>query len=52
MLLHTGDKHVYSQNGLLTTCAYKPGPKSKPQYALEGSVAVAGTRTQSEAFNC
>lgn len=43
MLLHTGDKPVGSKNGLLTTPAYKPGKDATPQYALEGSIAVAGS---------
>lgn len=46
MLLHTGDKPVASKHGLLTTVAYKPSRMSKAQYALEGSVAVAGSSVQ------
>lgn len=42
MLLHTGAAPVSSSHGLLTTLAYKLGPDAPPQYALEGSVAVAG----------
>ena len=43
MLLHTGDKPYKSTHGLLTTAAYKAGPDAQPQYALEGSIAVAGS---------
>ncbi|PRP79198.1 putative glycerol kinase 3-like [Planoprotostelium fungivorum] len=42
MLFNTGNKPVQSTCGLLTTVAYQFGPSSKPAYALEGSVAVAG----------
>jgi glycerol kinase len=42
MLLNTGTKPVFSENGLLTTVCYKLGPEAKPVYALEGSVAIAG----------
>lgn len=38
----SGDSIVHSQNGLLTTVAYKLGPDAPPVYALEGSVAIAG----------
>ncbi|VVD03041.1 unnamed protein product [Leptidea sinapis] len=37
---------VHSQNGLLTTVAYKMGPDEPPVYALEGSVAIAGDTMQ------
>lgn len=43
LLFHTGDKVVDSENGLLSTIAYQPGPKAKPEYSLEGSIAVAGS---------
>lgn len=43
LLYHTGDKVVDSNNGLLSTIAYKAGPDAHPQYALEGSIAVAGS---------
>ncbi|EEC03192.1 glycerol kinase, putative [Ixodes scapularis] len=33
---------VQSNHGLLTTVAYKLGPNRPVQYALEGSVAIAG----------
>ncbi|KAF1803432.1 hypothetical protein V8B55DRAFT_1505529 [Mucor lusitanicus] len=42
MLFNTGSQPVQSQNGLLTTVAYKFGDR-EPAYALEGSVAVAGS---------
>jgi glycerol kinase len=45
MLLNTGPEPVASTRGLLTTVAYKAG--SEPaRYALEGSVAVAGSAVQ------
>ena len=44
-LTNTGDKIVYSNNGLLSTVAYqKEG--DNPQYALEGSVSIAGAAVQ------
>ena len=45
MLLNTGEKPVKSKNGLLTTVGYKIGGE-KPVYALEGSIAVAGSLVQ------
>ncbi|CAK0785078.1 hypothetical protein CVIRNUC_008284 [Coccomyxa viridis] len=42
LLLHTGTEAVASQAGLLTTMAYQLGPEEPPQYALEGSIAIAG----------
>ncbi|QOV87572.1 glycerol kinase GlpK [Humisphaera borealis] len=45
MLLHTGEKPVVSTRGLLTTLAYKLGDEPAC-YALEGSVAVAGSLVQ------
>jgi glycerol kinase len=41
LLYHVGDKPVISTHGLLTTVAYDFD--GKPQYALEGSIAVAGS---------
>jgi glycerol kinase len=41
MLMHTGDRAVPSQHGLITTVAARLGD-SPATYALEGSVAVAG----------
>lgn len=43
LLYNTGEEPVISKNGLLTTVGYQLGPKSKPIYALEGSIAVAGS---------
>ncbi|KAL8283991.1 hypothetical protein RQP46_005104 [Phenoliferia psychrophenolica] len=43
LLYNTGEKIVQSTHGLLTTPAYKAGPNSTPIYALEGSIAVAGS---------
>ncbi len=45
MLLGTGTRIVHSENGLLTTVAYQVGD-GKPRYALEGSVAIAGSGVQ------
>ncbi|MCO5232624.1 MAG: glycerol kinase GlpK [Chitinophagales bacterium] len=44
MLMNTGDKLVRSKNGLLTTIAW--GIDGKVEYALEGSVFVAGAAIQ------
>lgn len=44
MLMHTGDKPVKSGSGLLTTVAW--GLNGKMEYALEGSVFVAGAAIQ------
>jgi glycerol kinase len=43
MLFNTGTKPVLSKHGLLTTVAYQFGKKAPVIYALEGSVAVAGS---------
>ena len=45
LLVNTGETLVYSDNGLLSTVAYQLGDE-KPVYALEGSVAVAGSLVQ------
>ena len=45
MLINTGEDLVRSENGLLTTVAYKIG-ENKPVYALEGSIAVTGSLVQ------
>ncbi len=45
MLINTGEELVHSENGLLTTVAYKIGDR-KPVYALEGSIAVTGSLVQ------
>ncbi|WLR51393.1 glycerol kinase GlpK [Bacillus tianshenii] len=44
MLMNTGDKAVTSENGLLTTIAW--GLDGKVEYALEGSIFVAGSAIQ------
>ena len=44
MLMNTGEKPVFSDNGLLTTIAW--GLDGKVSYALEGSVYVAGAAIQ------
>ncbi|MBV7362885.1 glycerol kinase GlpK [Actinomycetaceae bacterium TAE3-ERU4] len=45
MLINTGEEAVVSENGLLTTVCYKIGDKPAV-YALEGSIAVAGSLVQ------
>ncbi|WP_423859487.1 FGGY family carbohydrate kinase, partial [Arachnia propionica] len=45
MLMNTGTDPVFSDNGLLTTVAYKLGDQPTV-YALEGSIAVAGSLVQ------
>lgn len=45
LLLNSGEKIVRSQNGLLTTVAYKLG-NNPASYALEGSIAIAGSLVQ------
>ena len=45
MLLNTGTTPVQSENGLLTTLAYKIGGE-KAVYALEGSIAITGALVQ------
>jgi len=44
MLMHTGERPVVSNNRLLTTAACQTG--DRPQYALEGSVFIAGAVVQ------
>jgi glycerol kinase len=44
-LTNTGTEIVNSNNGLLSTVAYQQ-EGSKPQYALEGSVSIAGAAVQ------
>lgn len=44
MLMNTGEKAVRSENGLLTTIAW--GIDGKVEYALEGSIFVAGSAIQ------
>ena len=43
LLYNVGEKPVMSSHGLLATVAYDFGGKRKPVYALEGSIAVAGS---------
>ncbi len=45
MLLNTGEKSVQSKFGLLTTVGYKIGDQPAV-YALEGSIAIAGSLVQ------
>ncbi len=44
LLMNTGEKPVFSKNGLLTTIAW--GLDGKVNYALEGSIFVAGAAIQ------
>ncbi|HPW41787.1 MAG TPA: glycerol kinase GlpK [Bacillota bacterium] len=44
MLMNTGEKAVSSSNGLLTTIAW--GLNGKVEYALEGSIFIAGASVQ------
>jgi len=44
ILMNTGDKAINSKNGLLTTIAW--GVDGKVEYALEGSVFIAGAAIQ------
>lgn len=44
MLMNTGEKIVPSENGLLTTIAW--GIDGKVEYALEGSIFIAGASVQ------
>lgn len=44
LLMNTGEKPVFSQNGLVTTIAW--GLDGKVTYALEGSIFVAGAAIQ------
>jgi len=44
LLMNTGEQAITSKNGLLTTIAASTG--EKPEYALEGSVFVAGAAVQ------
>ncbi|WP_156288356.1 glycerol kinase GlpK [Oceanobacillus salinisoli] len=44
MLMNTGEKAVSSEHGLLTTLAW--GVDGKVEYALEGSIFVAGSAVQ------
>ena len=44
LLMNTGEKPVFSQNGLVTTIAW--GLDGRVEYALEGSIFVAGAAIQ------
>ena len=44
LLMNTGEKPVFSKNGLVTTIAW--GVDGKVNYALEGSIFVAGAAVQ------
>ena len=44
LLMNTGDRKVFSKNGLVTTIAW--GVDGKVEYALEGSIFVAGAAIQ------
>ena len=44
MLMNTGEKPVYSKNGLVTTIAW--GIHGKVYYALEGSIFIGGASVQ------
>ena len=44
LLMNTGEKPVFSENGLVTTIAW--GLDGKVNYALEGSIFVAGAAIQ------
>ena len=45
LLTHTGNKRIYSSNGLITTIAATEAGRA-PEYALEGSVFVGGAVIQ------
>ena len=44
LLMHTGNRPIFSKNGLVTTIAW--GLNGTVQYALEGSIFVAGAAVQ------
>uniref|UniRef100_A0ACD5UGF3 Uncharacterized protein n=1 Tax=Avena sativa TaxID=4498 RepID=A0ACD5UGF3_AVESA len=46
ILLNTGEEVTQSSHGLLSTVAYKLGPDVPTNYALEGSIAIAGAAVQ------
>lgn len=46
ILLNTGEEVLKSKHGLLSTLAFKLGPKAPANYALEGSIAIAGAAVQ------
>jgi glycerol kinase len=45
LLVHTGDRPVMSETGLLTTIAASSA-EGRPEYALEGSIFIAGAAIQ------
>ncbi|MCS3842422.1 glycerol kinase GlpK [Microbacterium sp. AK031] len=45
LIVNTGEEIVESENGLITTVAYRLGDDA-PRYALEGSIAVTGSLVQ------
>ncbi|KAG8043679.1 hypothetical protein GUJ93_ZPchr0458g22574 [Zizania palustris] len=46
ILLNTGEEVTQSSHGLLSTIAYKLGQSAPTNYALEGSIAIAGAAVQ------
>ncbi|WZZ81898.1 hypothetical protein YC2023_102470 [Brassica napus] len=46
ILLNTGEVPIKSGHGLLTTLSYKLGPQAQTNYALEGSIVIAGAVVQ------
>ena len=46
ILLNTGEEITQSAHGLLTTLAFKLGAEAPTNYALEGSIAIAGAAVQ------
>ncbi|RVW92084.1 Glycerol kinase [Vitis vinifera] len=46
ILLNTGEEVIESKHGLLTTLAFKLGREAPTNYALEGSIAIAGAAVQ------
>src|SRR5690606_21299803 len=44
LLMHTGERRVRSERGLLTTAAC--GPRGEYSFALEGSIFIAGAAVQ------
>ncbi|KAK8629146.1 hypothetical protein V6N13_077999 [Hibiscus sabdariffa] len=46
IMLNTGTERFKSNHGLLSTIAFKLGPKAPTNYALEGSIAIAGAAVQ------
>lgn len=46
ILLNTGEEVIMSNHGLLSTLAFKLGKEAPTNYALEGSIAIAGAAVQ------